>query len=447
VNRRLASLLFLAALLAPAPASALALGASPDSATRASWTLANGLTVIAQHVPGSGAVSITVGCHGGTDSDPAGKEGLAQLVGEILYTGAAGTTPERSRAEMSSLRPLGAELKVNRRQTLITEVASLQQFPGVFHQMAERMRGVRVTPASIATALTSLRAFQRDAYLDAPARRLYNGVAVLAAGGDSVTLQRVATCSALAGVPAADVEARLRHVMAPANAVLSIAGNLDGVNLRALVEHEFGSIPAGARAEEPPHRPYKAGTVLIHQPGLDGPVGCVGVVAPSLQQQMQPTFYLSLLVLATQLNTVWGPPEAPLTSHFQYSIMDDPELVRFYPALDKRDRTPGALTESFNGALRPFYELVADEDLLESLRNGVEWMLGAPVPPEMLSRFRQIPGLLALLSSTGASRELWGGEAVWAPYRAQFEKTSIDAVGLMALIGDARAQSRILLVP
>ena len=444
---RLTFMVFLIGALAPGTGHALALGASPDNPTRATWRLANGLTVKAQHVPAAGAVSITMAYHGGSDGDPAGREGLALLRAELAYTAAAGETPERTRQELRSLRPLGSEVKVTRTQTQLTEVATLAQFPGVLHQVAARARGVRVTAASLAAALASVHDQQRDAYLEAPSRALYYHVAALAAGMDSSALGTLGQARGLDRTSVSEIQKAIATSFVPANGVLSIAGNLDGPDLRTLVEREFGSIPSGQPLPAAPHHRFVAGSATLRWPGLERGVGCVGVFAPSLRDTLHPVFYLSLLVLASRLGATWGPPTPPLQSRFQYSILDDPELIRFYPRLEPGDRSPAKLGDVLADDLNESSMLVADEESLESLRAGVGWLLGAPLPHEILPRFQKNPGLLVLLSSSAASRELWGGEALWAPYRRLMDRCNIDEVGLVARARNPRNQVRLMLTP
>jgi len=444
---RLLLLALVVGALAPESGHALALGASSDSLTRATWRLANGLTVIAQHVPAAGAVSITMAYHGGSDRDPAGREGLALLEAELAYTAAAGETPERTRQELESLRPLGSEVKVTRTQTLMTEVASLAQFPGMLHQVAERARGVRVTQASLDAALASFREQQKDAYLAAPSRALYYDVAALAAGMDSSALAHLGQARGLDHIGVEEIQKQVSIAYVPANGVLSIAGNLDGPDLRLMVEREFGSIPAGKPLPEAPHRRFTSGSAALRWPGLEHPVGCVGVAAPSLRDSLHPVFYISLLVLASRLGAGWGQPTPPLQSRFQYSILDDPELIRFYPQLGPGDRTAANLGDALQDGLSANETLVGDPEALEALRGGVGLLIGERMPHEMLPRFQRTPGLLVLLSSSAASRQLWGGEALWAPYRRLFERCNLDAVGLIAKLRNPRNQVRLMLRP
>jgi hypothetical protein len=264
---------------------------------------------------------------------------------------------------------------------------------------------------------------------------------------DSSALGQLGRARGLDRVGLAEIQKAIATTFVPANGVLSIAGNLEGPDLRAMVEREFGSIPAGRPLPAAPHHRFVAGSAGLRWPGIEHPAGCVGVVAPSLSDSLHPLYYLSLLVLAARLGETWGPPTPPLTSRFQYSILDDPELIRFYPRLEPGDRTPTNLGEALEDGLGANATLVADEEGLESLRDGVSWLLGARLPREILPRFQRTPGLLALLSSSAASRQLWGGEAVWAPYRRRFERTNIDAVGLIARLRNPHNQVRLMLRP
>src|SRR5438093_1542124 len=101
----------------------------PDSTVCESWLLPNGLGVTTRHVPRTSAVSITVAYRIGNAGDPTGREGLARLLAEAAFTAAAGEIPERTRDEMESLRPLGWNLEVGTRSTLLTEIASPAQLP------------------------------------------------------------------------------------------------------------------------------------------------------------------------------------------------------------------------------------------------------------------------------------------------------------------------------
>ena len=63
--------------------------------------------------------------------------------------------------------------------------------------------------------------------------------------------------------------------------------------------------------------------------------------------------------------------------------------------------------------------MVFPRESYEEMLRGVTWLLGDPMPPEILMRASRDPGVLATLASNQAVRELWGGEPFWREYRGQ----------------------------
>src|SRR5262245_40588525 len=124
VNRPLAALSIAFLLLSPLAARAAAPDTLADGTRIERWTLANGMKVVTRSAPGAGAVAITLGYRMGIDDDPAGRSGLAQLLGDLTFTSAAGNQPDRTPEELDSQRPLGWSYAVLRHMTLATEVAT-----------------------------------------------------------------------------------------------------------------------------------------------------------------------------------------------------------------------------------------------------------------------------------------------------------------------------------
>src|SRR5207247_1623364 len=146
-------------------------------------------------------------------------------------------------AEMASLRPLGGGVKGTRHQTLLSEAARLDQFPGVLHQTALRMRGVAVTEAKLREAAGFVKGDLAEQYQTRADRELYYAVGDLAAGASEAGIQRTAAGRGLERLGVRDIERALGARYVPGNAVLAILGDLGGLDLHRLIENEFGSIP------------------------------------------------------------------------------------------------------------------------------------------------------------------------------------------------------------
>ena len=416
-----------AAAAAPAPGVATPAPALPagtrlaDSTTVDRWTLPNGLEVVTRHVPRARAVSVTWGYRIGLDDDPADLPGWTSLLAEVAFTAPAGRTPERARGEMASLRPLGWSLRVNRRHTLFTETAAPGQLPGVLHQVAERMRGVEVTPAGLRGALATVRAALEERSRGITEPMLTWQAREHARGTGPDELIRLAGGKGLERLKPEAVRRALARAYVPANGVLVLAGDLSTMNARAVLGAGFGDLPAGRPLPAPPAPPPTAATVVVERAGLTRPVAVVGLFAPALTDTAHPDFYLAMLMLGTQAKRLWEPPDPPLETRFQYALLDDPGFVSFYPALQPGDeadpRSPSARLDTL------VIETVDTQVLPQAyagLRQSVLWLLGGPLPAALEGTMRDDPAALNVLGITTAARALWGDEDFWSGYRGRF---------------------------
>jgi len=434
----------------PASASGAvrALGAPADSATRVSWTLSNGIRVLAQHVPEATAISISVAYPGGSDQDPADQPGLALLLAELQFTAAAGDAPSRTRAELSSLRPAGADLHVGRCFTVFTEVASAPQFPGVLHQVIARVRGTQPDAATLSGALETVALLVNNEYRGSASRGLYNEITERGSGVDDAGMARALALEGVRKLTLAQITPMLANAFRPQDAVISFTGNLAGIDLRTLLEHALEGVPKGTRRPLPPTRPSQGAVATVKWPGLARPVGGLGVLAPAVDDSTHPTFFLVALIIGAKANEVWGDPTPPLESEFQFSVVEDPDIVRFYPPLKTDRPTADMVGLAFNHTLGDADNLVASDDLIAKLRAGVGWLLGAPLTDKQLDRMRVNSTTLILYSTQMAERELRGGEPFWKLYRQRLEDAGApDLVFWLARFRAPKYQVQLLYLP
>ena len=420
-----------------------------DSTTVERWTLPNGLEVVTRDVPGACAISISWGYHIGMDHDPADRPGLAALLAEVAFTAPAGDTPERTRDELESLRPQGWSLRVSRRQTLFIETATAAQFPGVLHQIAGRMRGVTVTGAEMKSALVTVRRTLGERYSGTADQMLYWHIREYTRGLDQVAIAELAAAKGLSRETPASVQQAIARAYVPANGVLVLVGDLSGLDLRSIVASEFGALPAGDRLTAPPALRFDSVRVVLQQSGLDAPVAVLGLMAPALSDTLHPSFHLALLVLGGKAKQAWDTPAHPLTTRFQYSLLDDPDFARFYPPA----LPPQAPDLQNTAAVLP---LTVDELLSEAipretygaLRYNLLWMMGGPMPRALLEAVRRDPAALNFLCASLASQTLWGNEVFWAEYRRRFDASVSPEFGFWAdWLRDPGHQAALLLLP
>jgi peptidase M16-like protein len=416
-------------VLAAAPARA---GAGPDTLADSTWVdrwkLDNGLDVTIRHVPDCTGVAVVIAYRIGRNQDPQGREGMADLLSDVFFTARAGDIPERTREQINDLRPLGWNVQVTSRFTLFSEVASVSQFPGVLRQAATRMRGVTVTDSILARSLRVVVREQGERFVGSPDKTLQNQLREIAAGVTDEVLIRRISGRALRDLGEREVTDRLRRLYVPANAVLALAGNLDGVDLHALVRNLFGAIPGGTALVEPPSPPLTAGRRASRRPGLDHSVGGVGIIAPALTDTLHPNFYLNAQVIGRVCTDMWG-PAPPLSVRFRYPVFADPDLVQFFPPIPANETDPDQVGVAFQDAMEKMAITVIQMSTFDEVRENNRWLFGGAFTPMLMERMRSHSGNLHTLASTLAVRALWGSEEFWARYLARFVEPNATGGG------------------
>jgi hypothetical protein len=421
LDRPIRYLIALTAVLTLVPAVAFAERELADGTVADQWTLANGLKVVTRHVPGADAVAIVVAYPNGRDSDPAGQEGLSALMAEAAFSAAAGEIPARTHAELESQRPVGWNVQTERHRTEFAEMATPEQFPGVLHQVATRMRSVKLTDDVVSRAREALRERQRALIDGDIGAELYLELGQRGAGWDRARFQRWRSAEGITRLRARDLSPRVAESYVPARAVLSLAGDFEGINLRAFIEREFGGIPSGTKGSNAMPAVASGGiTDVVPHGKLDRLVGGVGIVAPALSDSLHPSFFLTALVLGAHASQMWGGSDL-VRSRFQFSILDDPSVARLYPPIQSTEWSPENLQMQFFALLQTFSTLTIELNQMTAVREAVDWLLGGPLSDGLAARVPTDHAVLYRLCSAAATRELWGGEAFWSQYRRRFD--------------------------
>jgi hypothetical protein len=448
VEERLARATPLVILLAGFAWAPGALAQEPaDSTARDTWRLDNGLQVRTLDLPGATAIAVTIAFRAGSGYEPAGLEGLSELLAEVQFTGPAGDVPERTREEMPSLRPLGWESRPGTRLVRFTEIATRAQLPGVLQQVARRLAGVTPTDTDVRRALADVRRDVGSRLFGEPADVLYWRPAAMARGFDDQRLVRLAGLAALDRMTAAEVTPWLRRWYHAGNASLAIAGDLSGLDLRGMVGSLFGALPGSQANPDTVQLRLQGARRSVPWKDLTEPLASIAVVGPPLTDSLHPGFYAGMLITGPALSNAWGGPKPPLRSRFQYSILDEPELVRFYPPAPPNNSDPAFVA----GALHEMLVVIGGQQvvgpMIVRMKRSVRWLLGGELPPDVRARMRSEPGGLGTLSNGLATRALWMGDAFWGDYLARFDRTLIGHNVFYPLLTEPARQSTLLLTP
>jgi hypothetical protein len=95
--------------------------------------------------------------------------------------------------------------------------------------------------------------------------------------------------------------------------------------MRKVVSSLFGPLAGGTALPDTVEVRLKGARRVSTWKSLKAPVGAVASYSPALTDSLHPSFYLSMLITGPALTHAWGGANEPLTSRFQYSLLDRPK--------------------------------------------------------------------------------------------------------------------------
>jgi len=189
-----------------------------------SATLANGITVLGEHMPGVESVAVAFHAPAGGIHDPPGRCGLATLAGELCLRGAGDRT---SRQVVEALEDAGVNWShaVSATHTSFSGAMVARQLPTVLPVFADLVRRPRL-PAEEFEAARQMVLQNLAAVEDDPAHRTLSALRRLHSPAPwGMPVEGVA--AELETASLADVRGLVERRMVPAGTIVSIAGRID----------------------------------------------------------------------------------------------------------------------------------------------------------------------------------------------------------------------------
>lgn len=286
------------------------------------------------------------------------------------------------------------------------------------------MSGVQVTANLLQAAGTTVKADLARRYGGRVDQALHYELRLAAFGADENVAKRYASGAGVDAITLAEVKDALAERYVPANAVLAIVGNLSGIDMRRFTASEFGGLPAGKPAPARSRHAFAAGTRTWTEAGLQAPIPAIAVLAPALSDSSHPAFLMSTLIVGGYCAAAWGKPQPPRTSSYRYSLLDDPDIVRFYPPVAARQ----SAIEQLAGTAAIVTPDGLPEGAFDGLRESVKWLAGGPLPAMLRGAAARDASFLADLAASMASRPHYGDEAFWAGYRRRLDRVKVEAI-------------------
>jgi len=246
--RRAAAACLLALLAASATAGARAVSAvRPPGLAYTESTLPNGLRLIVHEDHSTPVVNVQVWYHVGSKNERPGRTGFAHLFEHMMFKGSKNVEPEQ---HASLVAGVGGQANAYTTEdvTVFWETVPSQYLPMALWLEADRMATLRIGRDVFEREREVVKEERRMRVENQPYGRLseiVNGFAF------TVHPYRHSTIGSMADLEAAsvdDVREFYRTFYVPANATVTIAGDVDSRSAAELAAKYFGRIPPTARA-------------------------------------------------------------------------------------------------------------------------------------------------------------------------------------------------------
>lgn len=298
------------------------------------FTLANGLRVVLSPDRAIPVVSIAVYYDVGSRNEKEGRTGFAHLFEHMMFQGSE-NVPKA--AHFQYIFNAGGTMNgtTSTERTNYFETLPSNYLPLAFWLESDRMRSLKVTQENLDNQRNAVQEEKRLRYDNQPYVNAFLRMNELIFTNPANAHSTIGSMEDLDAATIDDVQEFFRIYYAPNNAVLTVVGDFDNAEARALIERYFSNIPAqpkppGVDVSEP-----EAVTVLqetFHDPLAPAPAFVLGWKIP---ERRTPDFY-ALSLAGTLLF------EGDSSRLYQKLVKGDESVVSIEGGVDER-RGPSAL--------------------------------------------------------------------------------------------------------
>lgn len=209
-------------------------------------TLANGLRIVSEAMPGVSGISLGMRIDSGSSDEPPEQAGISHVLEHMVFKG----TERRSARDIAEeMDALGGQMDAytTKEYTAYNLRLLPEHLPPALAVLADMLRRSLVEPAELelekAVILEEYRSLE-----DAPEDQVYDVFARTLWPTHPLGRPVIGTPETVAGLTADQVRSRLRECYNPARMICAAAGAVDHDALVACLEEQFGDLPAGAPA-------------------------------------------------------------------------------------------------------------------------------------------------------------------------------------------------------
>lgn len=404
---------------------------APIPQTITSRTLANGVEIKSQPIPGVEYVVLIVQLKTGDNHDPADAPGLSQLLVDLAATAPVDTIEKsaNSTASLNKEYPLGWNAQSHPDHTILAYVIPSSQLEDQIELAFTRIVKIHFTEEAVAHALQRMREdidrrFRKEAQL-AP----MSWVTVQAFRHVSYPRYGISP-DQLAKLSTDRLNTEWLTRTNPRNLRLFVCGDVaesSHPDIENAINKTFGSI--GSAVDHAPDlkitvrpetgRERRRRVIVDKLPSKKEHV-VVAFYSPDLTDPDHPAF---LAVANEFMFAARTMPGAEARIPFQYSLLIDSRAAYLTPHIWRFPKGAGQalgfwLTKIYN-------KKFSNTDGRSTLRR-LAWQLGEPLPSSLVAAINKEPALLYTIAYASALRENVGDSRFWESYRATLQRLKKD---------------------
>jgi zinc protease len=298
------------------------------------FTLANGLRVVLSQDRAIPVVSVAVYYDVGSRNEKEGRTGFAHLFEHMMFQGSE-NVPKA--AHFQYIFNAGGTMNgtTSTERTNYFETLPSNYLPLAFWLESDRMRSLKVTQENLDNQRNAVQEEKRLRYDNQPYVTAFLRMNELIFSNPANAHSTIGSMEDLDAATIDDVQEFFRIYYAPNNAVLSVVGDFDNQEARALVEKYFGSIPS--QPVPPSVDVSETESVAIREEVFNDPLAPAPafVLGWKIPERRTPDFY-ALSLAGTLLF------EGDSSRLYQKLVKGDESVVSIEGGVDER-RGPSAL--------------------------------------------------------------------------------------------------------
>jgi zinc protease len=231
--------------------------------------LDNGLTVILSEDHSTPIVHLSLAYHVGSKNERPGRTGFAHLFEHMMFKGSKNVEPE---AHTSFISSVGGQTNAytTEDETVFWETVPAQYMPLALWLEADRMATLRISESNFANEREVVKEERRMRVDNQPYGRLNEIIYDHAFKVHPYKHQTIGSMTDLEAASIADVRDFYATYYVPENATLTLVGDFETPQAKALVQQYFGRVPKAAKPvprdipKEPPQT--KERRITLEQP-------------------------------------------------------------------------------------------------------------------------------------------------------------------------------------